>query len=162
MKRTFLAAWIALLVCSPGSAHVRGVRLPCPRSAECAEGEPDVERELMALDQAYNDAQVKKDRATLERLWADDYSYTHSNGSVMNKAQDIADTMSGDMTWTAAKLDDLKVKRYGDVGVVTGQLTMQGSAKEYASGPRRFTDIFVLRNERWQLVGGQTTLIPAK
>ncbi len=121
-----------------------------------------VERELMALDQRYNDAQVTRDRTTLEELWADDYLYTHSNGVMMNKAQDIADTMSGDMTWTAARLDDLKVRVYGDVGIVTGRLTMEGRAKRYASGARRFTDIFVKRDGRWQLVGGQTTLPPAK
>lgn len=146
MNRISALALIAWLAGSSGSAQT-------PRS---------VEQELIALDQAFNDAQVKKDRATLERLWADDYSYTHSNGSVMNKAQDIADTMSGDMTWTAARLDDLTVKVYGDVGIVTGRLTMQGTARAYASGPRRFTDIFVKRNGRWQLVGGQTTLLPAK
>ena len=146
MNRLFVLSVVALLACSYGSAQA-------PRS---------VEQELMALDQAFNDAQVKKDRATLDRLWADDYSYTHSNGSVMNKAQDIADTMSGDMTWTAARLDDVKVKVFGDVGIVTGRLTMRGTAKAYASGPRRFTDIFVKRNGRWQLVGGQTTLLPSK
>ena len=68
---------------------------------------PSAERQLMDLVQRYNDAQVKRDRRTLEQLWADDYLYTHSNGAVMNKAQDIADTMSGDMTWTAARLDDI-------------------------------------------------------
>jgi len=145
MTRTVALGVLALL-----AGH--GSRAQTPRSAE---------QELMALDQASNDAQVKKDRATLERLWGDDYLYTHSNGSVLNKAQDIADTMSGDMTWTAARLDDLKVKLYGDVGIVTGRLTMEGKARQYASGPRRFTDIFVKRNGRWQLVGGQTTLAPA-
>lgn len=120
------------------------------------------ERELMDLVQQYNDAQVKRDRETLERLWADDYLYTHSNGAVMNRAQDIADTMSGEMTWTAAHLDDMRAKIYGQVGVVTGRLTMKGRSARYASGPRRFTDIFVKRNGRWQLVGGQTTMLQEK
>lgn len=120
------------------------------------------ERSLMRLEQEYNDAQVKRDRPTLERVWADDYLYTHSNGTVMNKAQDIADTMSGDMTWTAARLDDMKVRLFGDVGIVTGRLTMEGRASQYASGPRRFTDVFVKRGGRWQLVGGQTTMLPAQ
>jgi ketosteroid isomerase-like protein len=137
-----------------------------PKTAAASPGvvEPGdaVERELIASVQRYNDAQVKRDRRMLEALWADDYLYTHSNGAVMNKAQDIADTMSGDMTWTAARLDGLKVRVYGDVGIVTGRLTMEGTAKQYASGARRFTDIFVRRDGRWQLVGGQTTLPPAK
>jgi ketosteroid isomerase-like protein len=117
------------------------------------------EQLLMRLVQEYNDAQVKRDRSALERLWADDYLYTHSNGAVMTKAEDIADTMSGEMTWTAAKLDDLRVRLYGEVGIVTGRLTMEGRAAQYASGPRRFTDVFVRRSGRWQLVGGQTTMM---
>jgi ketosteroid isomerase-like protein len=120
------------------------------------------EQELMRLEQAYNDAQVKRDRATLEQLWADDYLYTHSNGAVMTKAQDIDDTMSGEMAWRAAHFDDMKVRRYGDVAVVTGRLVMEGRAVRYASGPRRFTDLFVRRNGRWQLVGGQTTIVGEK
>jgi ketosteroid isomerase-like protein len=119
-------------------------------------------QELIRLEQEYNDAQVKRDRPTLERLWADDYLYTHSNGAVMNKAQDIADTMSGEMMWSAARVDDTHVRLYGDVGIVTGRLTMVGRSAQYASGPRRFTDVFVKRKGRWQLVGGQTTMIPGK
>lgn len=126
-----------------------------------AQAPRSVEQELMDLDQASNDAQVRKDRATLERLWGEDYLYTHSNGSVATKAEDIADTMSG-MSWTAARLDGMKVRVYGDVGIVTGRLTMEGSAKSYASGARRFTDIFVRRGGRWLLVGGQTTMEPGK
>jgi ketosteroid isomerase-like protein len=124
-------------------------------------GPASVEQELVALDQAYNDAQVHKDRAALERLWADDYLYTHSNGSVATKAEDLADTMTG-MSWTAARLDATKVRVYGDVGIVTGRLTMVGASKSYASGARRFTDIFVKRGGRWQLVGGQTTMEQTK
>ncbi len=116
----------------------------------------------MRLVQQYNDAQVKGDRQALERLWADDYLYTHSNGTVMNKAQDIADATSGGMTWTAARLDGMKVRVFGDVGIVTGRLIMEGRAANYASGPRRFTDIFVRRNGRWLLVGGQTTMLATK
>ena len=154
----------ALYVMTDGNEG-RILRLVPKRSAASSgavESGEAVERELGALVQRYNDAQVKRDRRTLETLWADDYLYTHSNGAVMNKAQDIADTMSGDMTWTAARLDDLRVRVYGDVGIVTGRLTMEGTAKQYASGARRFTDIFVKRDGRWQLVGGQTTLPPAK
>jgi ketosteroid isomerase-like protein len=118
------------------------------------------EQELIRLEQEYNDAQVKRERQTLERVWADDYLYTHSNGAVMNKTQDIADTMSGEMMWSAARVEDTQVRLYGDVGIVTGRLTMVGRSAQYASGPRRFTDVFVRRKSRWQLVGGQTTMIP--
>jgi ketosteroid isomerase-like protein len=105
---------------------------------------------------------IKKDRATMERLYASDYMYTHSNGNVLNKTQEIAEAMSPDQAWTAHTSDGMKVRVYGDVAVVTGVSTLTGSAKGYASGPRRFTEIWVKRNGRWQEVGGQSTLVPAK
>jgi len=122
-----------------------------------------VEQELMKLEQTWNDvASIKKDRAVLEQILADDYVYTHSNGAVTNKAQEIADTVSSENKWTSSKTDDMKVRVYGDVAIVTGRQTLQGTAKGYVSGPRRFTDIFVKRNGRWQCAGGQSTLVAAK
>jgi Domain of unknown function (DUF4440) len=121
-----------------------------------------VEQELIKLEQTLGDATIKKDRATLERVFATDYMYTHSNAVVMNKAEEIADTMSDDSKWTAATFSDMKVRFYGDVAIVTGVQTFQGTAKGYVSGPRRITDLFVRRDGRWQMVGGQTTLVPRR
>ncbi len=56
-----------------------------------------VEQDIIKLEQAATDAQFKKDRPALERLLADDYLYTHSNGSVLNKTQEIAESMSSDV-----------------------------------------------------------------
>ena len=121
------------------------------------------EQELLKATQALGEAStIKKDRATMERLYADDYVYNHSNGTVNNKTQEIAEYMSSDLKWTAHKTDDLKVRMYHDVAIVTGLSILTGSAKGYASGPRRFTEVWVRRNGRWQTVGGQSTLVPAK
>lgn len=110
------------------------------------------------LDQA---SLIKKDRSTMERYYADDYVYQHSNGTVTNKSQEIAEYMSSDLKWTAQTTSDVKVRVYHDVAIVTGISTLTGSAKGYASGARRFTEIWVKRNGRWQTVGGQSTIVPA-
>jgi len=70
--------------------------------------------------------------------------------------------MSSDVQWTDSKLADLKVRIFGDVVVLTGRQTIQGTAKGYVPGPRRITDIFVKRSGRWQWAGGQATLAPTK
>jgi len=127
-------------------------------SQSAAASNQAVLKEYRALDQA----QFKKDRATMERLMASDYSYTHSNGAVNDKTADIKETMSEDIKWTDTKSDDVKVRMYGNVAVVTGEVTLTGTAKNYVPGPRRFTEIWVKRGGRWQNVGGQTTLVPAK
>lgn len=121
------------------------------------------EQEVLKASQVLDEASlIKKDRATMERLYADDYMYLHSNGTVNNKTQEIAEYMSPDLKWTTHKSDDLKVRIYRDVAVVTGLSTLTGSAKGYVSGGRRFTELWVRRNGRWQSVGGQSTLVPAK
>ncbi|HEX3197176.1 MAG TPA: nuclear transport factor 2 family protein [Propionibacteriaceae bacterium] len=120
------------------------------------------EQAVLKAYHALDHGQFKKDRATMERLMADDYSYTHSNGEVNDKSADIKETMSEDIKWTDSKSEDLKVRMYGDVAVVTGQLTLTGSAQNYVAGPRRFTEIWVKHGGRWLNVGGQTTLVPSK
>jgi ketosteroid isomerase-like protein len=121
------------------------------------------EQEVLKATQVLNEASlIKKDRATMERLYADDYMYLHSNGTVNNKSQEIAEYMSSDLKWTAHKSDDMKVRIYGNVAIVTGVSTLTGSAKGYVSGARNFTELWVRRNGRWQTVGGQSTIVPTK
>ena len=121
------------------------------------------EQQVLKATKDLNEASlIKKDRATMERFYADDYIYNHSNGTVTNKTQEIAEYMSSDLKWTAQTTADLKVRVYHDVAVVTGVSTLTGSAKGYASGPRRFTEIWVRRNGRWQTIGGQSTIVPAQ
>jgi ketosteroid isomerase-like protein len=147
MKRVIALALLGVLVAVPAYAQ---------------KGNP-TEQAVLKASQALDEASLmKKDRATMERLYADDYMYTHSNGTVHNKGQDIAESMSPDQAWTAHKSEDLKVHVYGNVAVVTGVSTLTGSSKGYVSGPRRFTEVWVRRNGRWQEVGGQSTIVPTK
>ena len=64
--------------------------------------------------------------------------------------------------WTSSKTDNMKVRVFGDVAIVTGRQTLEGTSKGYKSGPRRFTDVFAKRNGKWQIVTGQSTLVQAK
>jgi ketosteroid isomerase-like protein len=147
MNRTVMAALLGALLASPAYAQKKGA------------AEEEVVKAYRELDHVET---ITKDRATMERLMATDYLYTHSNGTVANKTQDIAENMSSTQKWTASKQEELKVRFYGDVAVITGIQTLTGSAKGYVAGPRRFTDIWVKRAGHWQNVGGQSTLIPAK
>ncbi len=147
MKRVIALTLLGLLVAVPTHAQTRNAK----------------EQEVLKAYHVLSDASlIKKDRATMERFYSDDYMYIHSNGTVANKTQEIAESMSPNQAWTARKSDDLKVRIYRDVAVVTGISTLTGSAKGYVSGARRFTELWVRRNGRWQSVGGQSTLVPAK
>jgi len=124
-----------------------------------AQSSSAAEQELMKLAQSALDATLKKDRPALDRIYADEYVYIHTNGGVLNKAQEIAQVMSGESKWTSDTASDMNVRVYGDAAIVTGLEMLQGTAKDYAAGPRRFTDLWVKRNGRWQQLGGQSTLV---
>jgi uncharacterized protein DUF4440 len=100
-----------------------------------------VAQEIQRLEQAAENAFVKKDRAALERVYADEYSYIHSNGSIASKAQELSDLMSPDVKWSSSTLTDMKVRTYGDAAILTEIETLQGMAKGYVPGPRRVTAV---------------------
>ena len=117
------------------------------------------EQELIKVEHAWSDAVVKHDGAALQRLYADEYFYTDSDGVVRNKTQDISDITSGKVKIASYVLDDLKVHVYGETAVVTGRNTLKGTFEgKDISGAYRFTDVFVKRAGRWQAVATQSTL----
>src|SRR5262245_60564532 len=131
-------------------------------AAGLAQSTGGVEQEILKLEQVYDDAYLKQDKAGLERLLADDYMYIHSNGTLTNRTTEIAEVTSGGLKWTGSRLDSQSVRVYGDMAVVTGVQTLTGTGKGYVSGARRYTNIWLRRNGRWQTVGGQSTLLPSK
>jgi ketosteroid isomerase-like protein len=145
MKAVVLSAALVLLVANPNPAIAQDTA---------------TEREVAQIFHVLNNASIKKDRTTIERLLADDYLYIHSNGSAKNRAEEIAETMSPDMGWTNSQIGELRVRVFGDVAIVTGTNTLTGAAKGYASGVRRFTDVWVRFNGLWKTVGGQSTVAP--
>ena len=80
---------------------------------------------------------------------------------VSTKAQNIADMKQGALKIESSKIEDMKVRVYGDTAVVTYATTDKGTYKgRDISGQYRWTDVFVKQNGKWQLVSGQGTPIP--
>ena len=136
------------------------------QSKKAQKAEQTEEKAEAAIARAYHELNaaetVKKDRAAMERLIADDYYYVHSNGNAATKAQDIASDMSPDNKWTSSKTDDLKVRVFGHVAVVTGVEILEGTSKGFVPGPRRFTEVWIRQKDKsWKIVSGQSTLSPA-
>ena len=119
--------------------------------------EKEVLQTLDALDQAID----KRDSAALERIMADEFVYHGSNGVAQTKAQSIAQNAAGGTRWTGHKYDNVKVRIYGDIAIVTGSTEILGQSSDFKTGPRLFTRIFVKRAGRWQDLGGQMTLLAA-
>ena len=121
------------------------------------------EQEVLKVENDWNQALVRRDTASLQRFYADEYLYTDPDGLVWDKTRDLANLTSGSAARLSAfKLDETKVHIYGDVAVVTGRNTITGVFERVysdLSGSYRFTDVFVKRNGRWQCAASQASRI---
>ncbi|HEY2929352.1 nuclear transport factor 2 family protein [Piscinibacter sp.] len=152
MKRILIIAMLVLAACSAALAQAKG------RSDT-----PSVEKQLMKLEQNLVDALVRGDTALWERSLADSFVFTAPDGGTQDKTQVLADVKTGVLKMESSRNDDMKVRVYGHSAVVTYRSTDKGSyGGRDISGQYRWTDVFVKRNGRWQLVSTQGTPLTAK
>jgi len=107
-----------------------------------------VKEELQQLFADLNQAITKKDRAALERIYADEFQFIHGNGYVVPKTAQIDGIMANDSlsaTPVPAPAFDTFLL-YGDVAVFRN--TAQGLAG---------TSIYVKKDGRWQVLQVQGT-----
>src|SRR6266436_8825869 len=84
---------------------------------------------LIALENAWNQAQLHHDSKALNSLVSDAFVYTDYDGTVMNKAQFLADLKDPDYQATLVANEAVKVSGYNDAAVVTGTYHSRGKYK---------------------------------
>ena len=84
----------------------------------------DAQKEVEALERQRFEAQVKKDYAFLEKVFADDLVYTHSNGKQNGKADYIQSIRDGKSQYDKIEIEALNVRAYADgkTAVVNGTI----------------------------------------
>ena len=71
-----------------------------------------VEQELIKMETAWGDAWAKRDAASIDRMLADDFMSTGSDGSVMTKAQNLETVKSHKEEISSSVSDEWKVRVY--------------------------------------------------
>jgi ketosteroid isomerase-like protein len=123
-------------------------------------GSASAEQTIRQLEEEWANALVKRDYATIDRITASDWMLTDPTGDLQTKAQADADLKSGDLTIESFKINELKVRVYGDTAIVHGLETEKSKyKKEDLSGQYRFTDVFVKRDGRWQAVASHVSRV---
>jgi ketosteroid isomerase-like protein len=116
---------------------------------------------VIDLDRRRMEAMARKDIRTLNELLSDDLVYTHSSARLDTKRSLIEAMESGKTVYTAVVPSDVKAQDCGDAVVLTGSarinVTSGGNALDFAV---RFTDVYVNKGGRWQMVAWQSTRLP--
>jgi ketosteroid isomerase-like protein len=119
-----------------------------------------VARQIEQLEEARNQAILKGDAASIEKMTSDDYTFITLKGELRTKAEIVKGFASGSFKYQSRTISDLKVRVYGDTAVVTGRSIQKGAenGKDY-SGDYWFTRVYVKQNDAWTTVALQTTMI---
>lgn len=116
---------------------------------------------VIETDRRRMEAMARKDLATLNELISDDLVYTHSTARLDTKGSLIGAMESGRTVYTAVVPSDVKAQDYGDTVVLTGtaRISVNSGGNAMSFGVR-FTDVYVNKGGRWQMVAWQSTRLP--
>jgi len=120
-------------------------------------GSDDPVQELTKIKEQWSEAEVKRDIGYLDQLFAKDFDVFNARGH-FNKEQMLQSIKDPDLTFTELHSDNIQVRLYGNVAVMTDHVTARGLAKGKAfSRESRFVRIFVREHRKWQAVLAQST-----
>ena len=106
-------------------------------------------------------AMLNANVAALNDILADDLVYAHTTGTIDTKASMIENIGSGTVNYELIEPIDSKIRLFGDVAVVTGSAIMRVSAGDQLYELSiRFIEVYVVADDRWQLVSWQSTRVP--
>ena len=115
---------------------------------------------LIELERGWNEAFYRKDVTFIEDLLADEFMATYDDGSRGDKARELALTAEFNQQVESAIQDDFTVRVYRDTAVVWFTLRLVGIRQgQRAEMTFRYTDVWVLRDGRWQCVSTHGTKV---
>ena len=102
----------------------------------------------------------QNDAAALDRMTAPDYTFVTPTGTIQNKEQRVAPIRSGDLKYDYAKYDEIQVRIYGEMAIVTAHVTVKSELKGASlNGQFRSTLTLLKVKGMWELVASQASAI---
>jgi ketosteroid isomerase-like protein len=117
--------------------------------------------ELADIQQQLARAWVARDRATIEKLIAPDWIVTGADGNLATRDVVLRDVFeTGAHRIDLLEIDQVNVRPFGEMAVVTGRTHFRGEYQQAAYDARiRFTDVFARRDGQWQAVASHASFI---
>ncbi len=109
-----------------------------------------VESQLRKLERDWFNAVVKNDLATLNRIFAPEFTAINTDGGVIDKAAMTKLLSSGQIKLDEIRTDEFKLRQYGNTAIVTGQATYIRDQKPLGSSSHQ--EVWIRRAGRWQVV----------
>jgi hypothetical protein len=144
------AGFIVLLLCASAAAA---------QSSAPVKSDQDI---LIELEHNWDAAFHRHDQAFIDRILAEEFVATYDNGVRGDRDLELKLALI-DENVESSTMDEFIIKEYGNTAVVWFTLHLVGPVNgQRVQNDYRFTDVFVLRDGRWQCVSTQSTKVVAK
>ena len=126
-------------------------------------GRSEDEQTLIRIQREWAEARVKGDSSYTRRIEADDCTIVWPDGRIVNKRGDL-ESMTGDIVFSEFKIHNLRVRLYGDTGIVVGEgiIKAHKGKQDLLGGKFVWTDTFVNQRGQWKVVASQITPVLEK
>ena len=120
------------------------------------------EATIREIEDKWEAAVKNHDQSIAQAYLADDFRGVSSKGKIMTKANLLAEIKKDTDAYSSTKNGKVDVRVFsGQFAVATGLATEEGKDKGGQSFKRtfRWTDVWVLRKDKWQCVASQAMLV---
>jgi hypothetical protein len=114
---------------------------------------------LLNLERQLMDPVFRKNREHVSALLAEDFREFGSSGCLWSRAA-ILDLLAGEEAYTAPEIEGFAVQRLGPEMALVTYRTVRVSAESGAPQASLRSSLWVLRENRWQILFHQGTKIP--
>lgn len=137
--------------------------LSCAVALSAAAPPANDEQALLAVEHAWNEAVVKRDVKTLDRIIADDFVLIWIDGSVARKADLIKAVTARKAEIDPFVTEDVLVRVHGDSAILTGRFAQTARLGERSETYNfRYTDVYRRTPQGWRAVSAHASLLKAK
>ncbi|HZQ25003.1 MAG TPA: nuclear transport factor 2 family protein [Terriglobales bacterium] len=116
---------------------------------------------VIAMENAWNQAELHNDAAAVELLLTDDFVMTVAEGTTLNKSQVLASVRDKSYNPDVLQSENMAVHMYSNTAIVTGDYREKGTEKGRPwSRQGRFTDMWIYSNGHWQCAASHFSVKP--
>jgi ketosteroid isomerase-like protein len=131
----------------------------CCLLCQCARNDQkETERYIVESERQWAESVATGDPSTVERILADDFLGVDPKGTLYDKAKMIADTRNAPQNFVSNRLNEVKVRFYGEIAIAQGNESWERRTVE--RGRFVWTDTWIRRNGRWQIVAAEDLIAP--
>ena len=112
---------------------------------------------LDSINRLIDRAVVKKEMATLQTYYADDFYFLHATGRVDNKASWMKTVSNPNTETLSREHDSVIVELHDNVALLSGILSVRFPPNTRAGYAIRYIRVYAIRKDGWQLLSHHST-----